>query len=180
MKGLKGMPSTSIATVSIAFPEGAIASAPDCMGFVVARNSDFTITACSAAHLKWPSLTPSGKTVYRSFIGQVGDEAVVELSDKEIVKAVLEDLHKLLDIQGEPELTVVSRMKEAMPQYLVGHEERIATAKKELQDALPMVQIAGGSFEGFGLPACVDQGKAAANQLIGRFTAESISTEGNA
>ena len=180
LKGLKGMPSTSIATVSIAFPEGAIASAPDCMGFVVARNSDFTITACSAAHLKWPSLTPSGKTVYRSFIGQVGDEAVVELSDKEIVKAVLEDLHKLLDIQGEPELTVVSRMKEAMPQYLVGHEERIATAKKELQDALPMVQIAGGSFEGFGLPACVDQGKAAANQLIGRFTAESISTEGNA
>lgn len=179
LKGLKDMPSTSIATVSIAFPEGAVAPDKDIMGFVVARNSDFTITACSAAHLKWPSLIPPGKIVYRSFIGRVGDEAVVELSDKEIVKAVLEDLHKLLDIQAEPEFTVVSRMKEAMPQYVVGHEERIALAKKELREVLPMVQIAGGSFEGFGLPACVDQGKAAASQLIEQFTAESFSREEN-
>ncbi|EIM05465.1 protoporphyrinogen oxidase [Planococcus antarcticus DSM 14505] len=179
LRGLKEMPSTSIATVSIAFPEGAVKPVQDCMGFVVARNSDFTITACSAAHLKWPSLTPPGKTMYRSFIGRVGDEAVVELSDQEIVKAVLEDLHKLLDIQANPEFTVVSRMKEAMPQYIVGHVERVALAKKELLEALPMVQIAGGSFEGFGLPACVDQGKAAANQLIERFTAEPFSMEGN-
>ncbi|WP_142828778.1 protoporphyrinogen oxidase [Planococcus soli] len=179
MKGLKEMPSTSIATVSIAFPEGAVTPIQDCSGFVVARNSDFTITACSAVHLKWPSLVPPGKTVYRSFIGRVGDEAVVDLSDKEIVKAVLEDLNKLLNIQANPELTVVSRMKEAMPQYIVGHEERIALAKKELREALPMVQIAGGSFEGFGLPACVDQGKAAANKLIEQFTAEPFSMEGN-
>lgn len=179
LKGMKDMPSTSIATVSIAFSEDAVTPARDCMGFVAARNSDLTITACSAAHLKWPSLMPPGKILYRSFIGRVGDEAVVELSDGEIVKAVLEDLQKLLGVEGKPEFTVVSRMKEAMPQYLVGHDGRVAEAKKELHEALPMVQIAGGSFEGFGLPACVDQGKAAANQLIERFTAELLSVEGN-
>ena len=102
------------------------------------------------------------------------------MSDGEIVKAVLEDLHKLMDIQEEPEFTIVSRWKEAMPQYLVGHGERIAAAKNEVQDALPMVQIAGGSFEGFGLPACVDQGKAAAKLLLERFVAESLSMEGTA
>lgn len=180
LKGLKDMPSTSIATVSIAFPEGAVKNPRDCTGFVVARNSDFTITACSATHLKWPTLTTPEKALYRSFIGRVGDEAVVELSDGEIVKAVLEDMHKLMDIHGDPKFTVVSRWKEAMPQYLVGHGERVALAKKEVQDALPMVQIAGGSFEGFGLPACVDQGRAAANQLLERFTAESFSMEGTA
>ncbi|ALS79289.1 protoporphyrinogen oxidase [Planococcus kocurii] len=179
LQGLKDMPSTSIATVSIVLPESVRASKSDCTGFVVARNSDFTITACSAAHLKWPSLTPSGKAVYRSFIGRVGDEAVVELSDGEIVKAVLEDLQKLLDIQLIPEFTVVSRWKEAMPQYLVGHDERVALAKKELQYAFPQVQVAGGSFEGFGLPACVDQGKAAATQLLKLFSAETPTTEGN-
>ncbi len=171
LKGLKDIPSTSVATVSLVFPETAVIDDLDCTGFVVARNSDFTITACSAAHLKWPSLTPPRKKIYRAFIGQVGDEAVVELSDSEIVKAVLEDLQKLLDIRESPEFTVVSRMKEAMPQYLVGHGERIALAKKEVQTALPMLQIAGGSFEGFGLPACVNQGKAAASQLIERFKA---------
>lgn len=180
LKGLKDMPSTSIATVSIGFSEEAIKNPRDCTGFVVARNSDFTITACSAVHLKWPTLTPPGKAVFRSFIGRVGDEAVVELSDGEIVKAVLEDLHKLMGIQGDPEFTIVSRWKEAMPQYLVGHEERIAAAKKEVQEALPMVQIAGGSFEGFGLPACVDQGKAAAKLLLERFAAEPLSMEGTA
>ena len=49
---------------------------------------------------------------------------------------------------------------------MVGHRERVANAKKEIQEQFPMIKLAGSSYEGLGLPDCVDQGKAAGNEII--------------
>ncbi|RNF39401.1 protoporphyrinogen oxidase [Planococcus salinus] len=168
LENVKDMPSTSIATISMAFSGEQVRDTSELNGFVVARNSDLVITACSMAHRKWPSLTPEGKKLFRTFIGRVGDEAIVDLSDTEIEKMVLADLKKSLGVEATPEFTVVSRWKHAMPQYLVGHKERIAETKKEMQQVFPMIQLAGGSYDGFALPDCVEQGMAAANRILAR------------
>lgn len=170
---LKEMPATSVATVSMAFPAEAVTQFTDnAVGFVVSRNSDFAITACIASHRKWPTQTPDGKTLFQALIGRVGDEAVVELSDKEIEKTVLADLRKSMTIETEPDFTVVSRWNEAMPQYLVGHQERVEKARKEVEESFPMVQMIGSSFEGFGLEGCVAQGVAAAHRILACSQAE--------
>ncbi|WP_370455153.1 protoporphyrinogen oxidase [Planomicrobium sp. CPCC 101079] len=167
--GLKEMPMTSIATVSMAFPESAVESEGG-TGFVVARNSDFAITACSWAHRKFPSMAiPEGKKLLRAFLGRVGDEAVVDLADHEIEKIVLADLRKTMRIDGNPDFTVVSRWKEAMPQYVVGHKQRVAEAKRGLEKEFPMVQVAGSSFGGFDIADCAEQGENAARQLLEWF-----------
>lgn len=75
--------------------------------------------------IKWPHTTPKGKTLLRCYVGRHGDEAVVEQTEEELVQLVLEDLRKTMDITENPEFTVVSRWKEAMPQYTVGHNERM-------------------------------------------------------
>lgn len=169
LKGLKEIPLTSIATVSMAFPEAAVKSGGG-TGFVVARNSDFAITACSWVHRKWPSqIVPKGKKLLRTYVGRAGDEAVVDLADHEIEKIVLADLRKTMQIEGNPDFTVVSRWKQAMPQYVVGHKKRVEEARRELEKEFPMVGIAGSSFGGFDLPDCVEQGKAAARQLFDRL-----------
>ncbi|MGI2329416.1 protoporphyrinogen oxidase [Planococcus sp. YIM B11945] len=169
LDGLKEMPMTSVATITMAFSEQAI-NYPDNLGFIVARTSDYTITACSWADRKWPGMAaPPGKQLVRAYIGRVGDEAVVDLSDKEIEKIVLADLQKAIAIEAHPEFTVVSRWKDAMPQYIVGHKERIVQAKAELAQAFPMLQVAGSSFGGFDLADCVEQGEAAARELLNRL-----------
>ncbi|WP_311195632.1 hypothetical protein [Planococcus sp. 107-1] len=56
-----------------------------------------------------------------------------------------------------------------MPQYQVGHEARTQAAKEDLKKAFPMVQLIGSSFEGGGMPACAQQGQAAALEAIKRF-----------
>ncbi|MGB5947614.1 MAG: protoporphyrinogen oxidase, partial [Paenisporosarcina sp.] len=48
----------------------------------------------------------------------------------------------------------------------VGHRERVAKSKKEIQEHFPMIQLAGSSYEGLGLPDCVDQGKAAVEKVL--------------
>lgn len=90
----RNVPSTSVANVALAFPKEAIQRDIEGTGFVVSRNSDFTITACTWTHKKWPHTTPEGKVLLRCYVGRPGDEAIVEQTDEEIVQFVLEDLKK--------------------------------------------------------------------------------------
>ncbi|AYC30163.1 protoporphyrinogen oxidase [Paenisporosarcina cavernae] len=166
MEEFEEMPSTSVATVAMAFKEDQVQISKDGTGFVVSRNSDYSITACTWTHKKWPTTTPEGHVLMRGYVGRAGDEAIVDLSDKEIEKVVLDDLRKTTKIDGDPLFTVVTRWKEAMPQYVVGHQDRVQRVKADLATKLPHVKLAGSSYEGLGLPDCVDQGKAMTRELL--------------
>ncbi|MGF9966302.1 protoporphyrinogen oxidase [Bacillus rhizoplanae] len=162
----RNVPSTSVANVALAFPEEAIQRDIEGTGFVVSRNSDFTITACTWTHKKWPHTTPEGKVLLRCYVGRPGDEAIVDQTDEEIIRVVLEDLQKTMDIKAEPEFAVVSRWKDAMPQYTVGHKERMEDIKQFMNEELPGIYLAGCSYAGTGLPDCMDQGEAAVKYVL--------------
>ncbi|THE12646.1 protoporphyrinogen oxidase [Bacillus timonensis] len=162
----KEMPSTSVATVAMAFPEEAIKKDIDGTGFVVSRNNDYIITAVTWTHKKWPHTTPKGKVLLRCYVGKAGDEAIVDQSDEEITKVVLDDLNKTMNITDQPEFSIVTRWKDAMPQYTVGHKERVEYVKKNVTEHLPGVFLAGSSYEGLGLPDCIDQGEAAVKKVL--------------
>lgn len=166
LQDLGEMPSTSVATVALAFPEESVVQDKEGTGFLVSRSGDYSITACTWTHRKWPTSTPEGKVLIRAFVGRVGDEAIVDLPDDEIEKIVLADLSSIIDIKGKPDFTVITRWKEDRPQYQVGHKQRIEGARKELADNFPQVKLAGASYAGVGLPDCVDQGKAAVAEVI--------------
>ncbi|MCL6573311.1 MAG: protoporphyrinogen oxidase, partial [Bacillus sp. (in: Bacteria)] len=162
----KSVPSTSVATVSLAFPEEAINKDIDGTGFVVSRKSDYSITACTWTHKKWSHSTPKGKVLLRCYVGRSGDETIVDLSDDRIIKIVLDDLKKTMDITMNPEFAIVSRWKDSMPQYTVGHMQRLATILEQMKLELPGVFIAGSSFRGVGIPDCIDQGVEAVNAVL--------------
>lgn len=160
------VPSTSVANVALAFPKEAIEKDIDGTGFVVSRNSDYSITACTWGHKKWPHSCPEDKVLLRCFVGRAGDETVVDLSDDEIIKIVLEDMNKTMNITMDPEFAVISRWKNAMPQYTVGHKDRLAKVLDHVDKELPGLFIAGSSFEGLGIPDCIDQGEAAVEKVL--------------
>ena len=166
LQDLGGIPTTSVATVALAFPEDAVVQDEEGTGFLVSRTGDFSITACTWTHRKWPTSTPKGKVLIRAFVGRIGDETIVDLPDAEIEKIVLTDLKRIINIKEKPEFTVITRWKEDRPQYRVGHQERIEAARAEIQDEFPLVKLVGASYDGVGLPDCVDQGKAAVHEII--------------
>jgi protoporphyrinogen/coproporphyrinogen III oxidase len=150
----------------LAFDQSAIKKDIDGTGFVVSRNSDYRITACTWTHKKWPMTTPEGKALVRCYVGKPGDQEVVDLSDEEITEIVLKDLNKTMNITAKPEFSVISRWKNAMPQYTVGHKERVAKVRNEMHHLLPGVFLAGSSFEGIGVPDCIDQGENAVAEAL--------------
>ena len=166
LNDLLEIPANTIATVSMTFSRNAIKKKFDGNGFVVSRNSDYSITACSLIHKKWPHAVPKEYAVLKSYIGRAGDESIVELSDNEIEKVVLQDLQSTLKINEKPMTTIVSRFKEAMPQYTIGHRKRVDQAKKALHEAYPTVRLAGNSYEGISLTDCIVSGKKAAKEVL--------------
>lgn len=160
------MPSTSVATVAMAFPETAVKKDIDGTGFVVSKKSDYRITACTWTHKKWEHSAPGGYALLRAYIGKPGDEDVVNESDETIQALVLQDLNRIMEIEGEPLFAVVTRWNNSMPQYTVGHKARITAYREALNRRYPGVLLAGASLNGIGLPDCIDQGKEAAEKLV--------------
>ncbi|TGB05276.1 protoporphyrinogen oxidase [Halobacillus salinus] len=157
---------TSVANVAMAFDESAIKKDIDGTGFVVSRNSDFRITACTWTHKKWPNSTPDGKVLLRCYVGKPTDQEVVDYSDEEIVEIALKDLNQTMNITEKPEFSIVTRWHDSMPQYKVGHKDRLNGIEEQLQRELPGVYLAGGSYRGIGLPDCIDQGEAAVAKVL--------------
>lgn len=165
-KQFEKIPSTSVANVAMAFDHSAIKKIADGTGFVISRNSDYRITACTWTHRKWPRTTPKGKVLLRCYVGRPNDQAVVDLSDEEIADIVLKDLKKTMKIKAKPELSVITRWKHARPQYTVGHKERIASVRAQASKLIPGVFLAGSSYDGVGLPDCIEQGEKAVSDVL--------------
>lgn len=165
-KTFNEIPATSVANVAMAFDQSAIKKDIDGTGFVVSRNSDFRITACTWTHKKWPTTTPDGKVLLRCYVGRPNDQSVVDVSDDEMVDIVLHDLNQTMNITQQPIFSVISRWKNAMPQYTVGHKERIAQVRQEVANQLPGVFLTGSSYEGIGLPDCIEQGEKAVSEVL--------------
>lgn len=157
---------STIATVTMAFKRDENLLKKDAMTFFVSRNSNYAITTCTWCNHKWNNVAPEGYDLFRVYIGRLGDEAIVDLSDTDIEKTVLSDLQKSIGIMESPIFTVVSRWKQAMPQYAVGHESRMEKLKQSLTEEYPQIKLVGSSYDGISIPDCISQGKKAALEMI--------------
>lgn len=166
METLDEIPMTSVANVALAYDKKALKKDIDGTGFVVSRNSKFRITACTWTHRKWPHTVPDDKVLLRGYVGGPHDKEAAFLSDDEITDIVLRDLKKVMKIAGEPNFRVVSRYQHAMPQYTVGHLDRVDKIENYAEEHLPGVYFAGASYRGVGVPDCIDQGEKAATNVM--------------
>jgi oxygen-dependent protoporphyrinogen oxidase len=134
-------------------------------GYVVPRAEDRPVSACTWTSTKFDHRAPGDAILLRCFVGGPGQEALVDLDDDALTDMARAELAEIMGLQAEPVLTRIYRWRRANPQYDVGHLERVAEAH-----ALAAQQgglfIAGGAYEGVGVPDCVRQGEQAAGRII--------------
>lgn len=162
----KSMPATSVATVVFGFNAGDVINENEGTGFVVSRNQDTAITACTWTSKKWPHSTPEGKEVLRAYVGRPGDNIVKEKSESEIAKAALHDLRQIMTIKKEPKFTIVTPLVEAMPNYHLGHKDNVAEIESYMAEEYPGLYLIGASHYAVGLPDCVKFAKETADKIM--------------
>ncbi|WP_280768633.1 protoporphyrinogen oxidase [Salipaludibacillus daqingensis] len=165
---LGNIPATSVATVALAYPKEAIKKDIDGTGFVVSKKTNYTITACTWTHKKWVHSAPEGYALLRAYVGKANDDAIVDESDEEILNKVKSDLDHIMKIEGDPIFYRIKRWKESMPQYEVNHLKKLQSVREGLSKEYPGVKLVGASYNGIGLPDCIDQGKKAVSELVNK------------
>jgi protoporphyrinogen/coproporphyrinogen III oxidase len=161
---LEGIAYASSATIALAYPRAAIRHPLDGFGFVVPQVEHRAVLACTFSSVKYPERAPDGFALLRVFVGGAMQAGLLAEDDRALLQLAHRDIAALLGITGEPILSRVWRHPSAMPQYAVGHLDRLADIEARLE-AFPGLAVAGGAYRGVGIADCVRSGEAAAERV---------------
>jgi oxygen-dependent protoporphyrinogen oxidase len=162
---LEAIPYVSTATVSLAFRADDLPRPLNGYGYIIPRREGRRALACTWTSSKFPHRAPSGSALLRVFFGRAGEEGYLPKSQETLLEMAREELRDTLSVRAEPLITRVFYWERAMPQYNLGHLERVQRIEREIE-RLGGLALAGNGYHGIGIPDCIRSGEAAANQLI--------------
>jgi oxygen-dependent protoporphyrinogen oxidase len=151
--------------VTLAYRRAQVRHPLDGFGFVVPAIERRQVISGSFASVKYPGRAPGDHTLIRVFIGGALQEGLLELPDERLVELAARELQELLGIDGPPLLHRLARMPASMPQYYVGHRERVAAVQARAA-AVGGLFLTGNAYQGVGIPFCVRGGEQAAQRVV--------------
>ncbi len=134
-------------------------------GFLVPPVDGTAIKGSTFSSQKWPWLAVSGRTALRASVGRIGDTALLHQDDATVAAAALADLRSAVGHLPEPAQWHVQRWGGALPQYEVGHLDRIDVVDRAIA-AEPGLEVCGAAYRGVGVPAVIASAQAAVGRLL--------------
>jgi oxygen-dependent protoporphyrinogen oxidase len=185
---LDEIPYASMAIVTLAYPRLAFPEPParGGSGYLVPAVDGHAVKAVTFSTRKWPhlaggmvgaepddaGLAKAGSAsarqldIVRCSVGRLGEEELLQREDAELAKLAAAELTEATGVRGDPVDWRVTRWGGALPQYMVGHLDRVASIRAAVA-AQPGLAICGAAFDGVGIPACVATARMAADHVLG-------------
>ncbi|MCC7085446.1 MAG: protoporphyrinogen oxidase [Pirellulales bacterium] len=152
------------AIVILAYDKSQIVHPLNTFGFVVPQIENRRILSASFSSVKFPGRAPDGKALIRVFLGGALQPEMVYKTDEELILIASEELADLLGITGPPNLSKIFRWHAAMPQYHLGHLDRLQRIKDRIAKHSGLA-LAGNAFTGVGIPQCIRSGELAGEKV---------------
>jgi oxygen-dependent protoporphyrinogen oxidase len=163
-RDLLGITYSSSITLTLGYHMDQLRHLPEGFGFLVPRSEGTRMLACTFVHNKFPHRAPENKGILRCFLGGARDEAVLGLTDDEILDTVRHELKTIVKLNANPMFARIYRWRGAMAQYEPGHIARVERIEKRIAE-IPGLALAGNAYHGIGVPDCIRSGAEAANTL---------------
>lgn len=140
-------------------------------GFIVSENSDVNCDACTWTSRKWQHTSTNSNLLVRMFYKSSNPafDSMKHMSKEELVQVALKDIEKSLKLSGKPEVVEVTKWNDQMPNYHLEHGVAIKSLNEKLSVELPNVILAGCSYYGVGIGACIKNGKETAEMIAERI-----------
>jgi protoporphyrinogen/coproporphyrinogen III oxidase len=155
----------STATVTLAYRESDLPRPLDGYGYVIPRREGRKALACTWTSTKFPHRAPGGYALLRVFIGRAGQETEINWEEASLLEVAREELRLTLGISAAPLLERVFLWEKAMPQYALGHLQRLERIEDCLS-AYPGLALAGNAYQGIGIPDCIHSGESASGAVL--------------
>ncbi len=161
----------SMAIVTLAFPARAFPQVAG-SGFLVPPVDGRSVKAATFSFAKWDWVRQAGAAtgeellVMRCSLGRHREERTLQVDDEELVEIALRDLADAIGLSVRPADRHVQRWGGALPQYAVGHLDRVAGVRRELE-GLTGLAVCGSAYDGIGIPACIAAARVAVAKIVG-------------
>jgi protoporphyrinogen/coproporphyrinogen III oxidase len=132
-------------------------------GYLVPSIERRPVKAATFTSAKW-GLETGGRQVVRCSIGRYGEVAELQRDDDDLVELAAAELRDRLGFRGAPVASRLSRWGGGLPQYAVGHVDRVRRIRDAVA-AVPGLAVCGAAYDGVGVPACIRSGQLAATRL---------------
>lgn len=147
---------------------------PDCVlpadgtGFIVSHNSDLVCNASTWTSRKWKHTSKDGNLLVRLFYKNSNPryEELAAMTDEQLIEVARQDIKLSLGIEAEPTIINVTKWIDQMPRYDLAHNEALSVVVNDLADRYPNLLLAGCSYFGVGIGACIQNGKKTAEQIV--------------
>ena len=164
-EALDAIPSAGLAVVALGFEASAVSGPPDGFGFLVPRSEGLRSLGCLWDSSIFPGRAPDGKVLLRVMIGGAHDPQAVELEDATLISVVRQDLATAMSLTAEPSLIRLYRHRLGIAQYERRHQNRLDLIGERLSELLGL-WVAGSSFFGVSMNACVETSEHQAEEIL--------------
>ena len=158
----------SMAIVTLAFPTRVFPQVAG-SGFLVPPVDGRSVKASTFSFAKWDWVRDAGAgeeiLLIRCSLGRHREEKTLQVSDDELVEVALGDLADAIGLSERPADSHVQRWGGALPQYAVGHLDRVASVRREL-GSIQGLAVCGSAYDGIGIPACIASADLAAAEVV--------------
>lgn len=161
---LAGIDYANVVLVTLVFPRSAV-PALDRTGYLVPSRFGRPVKAVTYFSAKWPSLDVADVVVMRCSFGRYGETVDVQRDDEDLVRLAVAEVTETAGVQGGPVASRVSRWGGALPQYAVGHLDRVARIRAAVA-AVPGLAVCGAAYDGVGIVACIRSAERAAADIL--------------
>ena len=134
-------------------------------GFLIPRSAKLRVLGTVWNSSLFPGRAPEGHVLLTSFLGGATDPQAVTLSPEGLVSLVHGEIAPLLTIRQPPPFSSVTIYPRALPQYNLGHSERLA-ALEQLRRESPNVWLTGNYLRGPSVGSCVEQSLAVVQEVL--------------
>ena len=172
---LGGIGYASMAIVTLAYPRSAFPkpglAALGWSGYLVPAVDGRAVKAVTFSTVKWPHLAGASAPgaepleIVRCSVGRVGEEALLQRADEALAALAAAERATATGVRGRPAASRVTRWGGALPQYTVGHLDRVATIRAAVA-AQPGLAVCGAAYDGVGIPACIATAREAVGQVM--------------
>ncbi len=163
-ENLAGIPYASTANVYLAFRFPAAVEILDGYGYIVPSVDNGLFTASTWTSSKWPGRAPAGYTVVRFYAGRFGSVGALDLTDSELVSRACDELERATGITATLDLSRVYRWDRAIPQYNIGHLDRV-NHLRACEQEMPGIYLAGAAYDGVGIPDCINSARESVGKI---------------
>ena len=162
---LSEIPYASMAIITLAYPADRFPGQAR-SGYLVPAVDGKAVKAVTFSTVKWPHLAAHAPVhVVRCSIGRTGEVALLQRDDDDLAALGAAELADATGITAAPVARRVTRWGGGLPQYNVGHLDRVARIREAVAGQ-PGLAVAGAAYDGVGIPACIATARSAADRVL--------------